>query len=91
LRQFHKEQVVCPPEMRDDVFTTAAVDNIGHNPSITSSKKSFLDTSISLFQHPAVAYQGVYRSIVIVGSAACQKTVGQLPSSQWHHGGTCTT
>ena len=26
--QFHKDQVVCPPKMRGDVFRTAAVDNI---------------------------------------------------------------
>ncbi|PIK38149.1 hypothetical protein BSL78_25014 [Apostichopus japonicus] len=51
-RQFHREQVVCPPKMRGEVFTTAAVDNIDHNPSATTSKDSFHGTAISLIQHP---------------------------------------
>ena len=80
MRQFHKKQVVCLPKMRGDVFTTAAVDNIDHNPSPTTSKQSFPGTGVSLFQHPAIAGQGVDRSIVIVGGAAGQKTVGHLPS-----------
>ena len=39
--------------MRKGVFTTAAVDNIDHNPTATTSKSSFHGTSISLFQHAA--------------------------------------
>ena len=43
--------MVCPPKMRGDVFTPAAVDNIDHNPSSTTSKEeSFRGTGISLFQ-----------------------------------------
>ena len=61
MRQFHKEQVVCPAKMRGDVFTTAEVDNIDHNPSSTTSK----GTDISLFQHLAFADQGVDISIVV--------------------------
>ena len=53
MRQFHKEQVECPPKMRGDVVTTAAVDNIDHNPSSTTSKESFHDTGISFLQHHA--------------------------------------
>jgi len=37
---FHRdENVVCPPMMRGNVFTTGAVD---HNPSSTTAKNSFL-------------------------------------------------
>ena len=80
IQQFHKEQVVCHPKMRGYVFPTAAVDNIDHNPSWTTSKESFQGTGISLFQHPAFAGQGVDCSIVIVGGSAGQKTVGHFPS-----------
>ena len=38
------EQVVCPPTLRSNVFTTAAVDNIDHNPSATTAKNSFHGT-----------------------------------------------
>ena len=49
MRQFHKEQMVCPPKMRGDIFTNAAVDNIDHSPSSTNSKESVHDSGISLF------------------------------------------
>ena len=41
---YHIEQVVCPPTLRSNVFTTAAVDNIDHNPSATIAKNSFHGT-----------------------------------------------
>ena len=87
MREFLKELVVFPPKMRDDIFTIAAVDNIDHNPSSTTSKESLRGTGISLFQHPAFAGQGVDRSIVIVGGAAGQKTVGICQATkQMFHG-----
>ncbi|PIK54727.1 hypothetical protein BSL78_08373 [Apostichopus japonicus] len=65
-QQFHREQVVCPSKMRGEVFTTAAVDNIDHNPSTTTSKDSF---------------HGINRSIVVAGESgdARSKTVAPLP------------
>ena len=80
-QQFHRERVVCPPKMRGKVFTTAAVDNIDHNPSATTSKDSFHGTAISLIQHPSYTGEGVDRSIVIVGGSgdARSKTVAPLP------------
>ncbi len=49
--QYERENVVCPPNLRHGLFTTAAVDNIDHNPSATSAVGSFHGTGISLFQH----------------------------------------
>ena len=42
--------VICPVKMKKEVFTSAAVDNIDHNPSSSTAKSSFHGTSISLFQ-----------------------------------------
>ena len=42
---YEEEGVVCPPKLRKQVFTTAAVDNIDHNPSSTTASvnyKSFI-------------------------------------------------
>ena len=44
--------MVCPPELKERLFTTAAVDNIDYNPSSTTASGSFHGTGISLFQHP---------------------------------------
>ena len=65
-QQLHRERVVCPPKMRGKVFTTAAVDNIDHNPSATTLKNSFHGTAISLLQHPSYTGEGVDQSIIIV-------------------------
>lgn len=66
--QFNREQVVCPPKLCGNVFTTAAVDNIDHNTSSTTSKESFHGTGISLFQHPTFESEGVDRNIAAGGS-----------------------
>jgi len=48
---YESEGVACPLNMKKRVFTTAAVDNIDHNPSSVTDKGSFHGTGISLFQH----------------------------------------
>jgi len=79
--QFHREHAVCPPKLKHKVFTYAAVDNIDHNPTSSTSKVFFHGTSISLMQHPSHNGAGIDRSIstaersVGVGS----KSVGSLP------------
>ena len=50
--RFEEDGVVCPPRMRQDVFTTGAFDNIDHNPSATTAKDSFHGTAVSFVQHP---------------------------------------
>jgi hypothetical protein len=65
VERFVSEGVVCPPKLRQGVFTTAAVDNIDHNPSSTTSKSFFHGTGISIFQHPADENDGVERDVMI--------------------------
>jgi len=54
MQQFHKDQVVCPPKMRGDIYRTAAVDNIDHNPTSTTSAESFHGIGNSILQHHAL-------------------------------------
>lgn len=49
--RYESEGVVCPPKLKKKVFTTAAVDNIDHNPSSSTAQGAFHGTGISLFQH----------------------------------------
>jgi len=62
-RYYKVEKAVCPPELKGGLFTTAAVDNIDHNPSSTSAHDSFHGTGISLFQHPDNNLTGTSRAI----------------------------
>ena len=50
--QYSKDNVVCPPGLQCGVFTTAAIDNIDHNPSSSTAVEAFHGTGISLIQHP---------------------------------------
>ena len=59
-----KDDAVCPPNLRNGLFTTSAVDNIDHNTSSTHSKENFRGTGISLFQHPSIEEPGVDRNIL---------------------------
>ena len=45
------EGLVCPSVLQNGIFTTAAVDNIDHNPSLMTSHSSFHGTGICMFQH----------------------------------------
>ena len=76
-QRFHVGRVVCPS--MSNIFITAAVDNIDHNPSATTAKDLFHGTGISLIQHPTSAIKGVHGGSVIIGSNTCSKTVSFLP------------
>ncbi len=56
--QYHSDNVVCPPNLRQGLFVTAAIDNIDHNTSSTTATSSFHGTGISLFQTPSLHNQG---------------------------------
>jgi hypothetical protein len=43
---------VIPSCLSEGVFTTAAIDNIDHNPSSTTSTDSFHGSSVTIIQHP---------------------------------------
>ena len=65
LEQFANEKVVCPSNLRRGLFTVAAVDNIDHNPSSTTSSGSFHGTAISLFQARTCIDDGEKRELPI--------------------------
>lgn len=51
IQRYEQQEVVCPSQLRNQVFTTGCLDNIDHNPSSTLSKDSFHGTAISVTQH----------------------------------------
>ena len=81
VAQYVQDGVVCPPGLRKQVFTTAAVDNIDHNPTATTAKTSFHGTSMSLFQHPTSEHPGEERQPVKLQSEARVKKVPELPEA----------
>ena len=68
-------------ELKRNVFTTAAVDNIDHNTSSTTAITSFHGTSISLIQHPNEEGEGVSNAIIKRRNLSAAKTIAPLPSS----------
>lgn len=73
------EQVVCPPNLKQNLFTTSTVDNIDVNKSSKTAKNSFHGTAISLFQHPIQPGDSTDRGRIILGGVAGMKKLGALP------------
>src|SRR6218665_385514 len=78
-QRFEEEQAVCPLNFKGNLFTTAAVDNIDHNPSSTSAQGSFHGTGISLQQHPDVDTPGNDRNIAFLKDVTQTKSYSNLP------------
>ena len=76
--RFEDENLVCPPKLRIFLFTTAAVDNIDHNPSSATAKGSLDGTGISLFQHPSENSTGD-RGVIILDETVQTKKLTPLP------------
>ena len=78
LRHYEEHKVVCPPSLRKNVFTAAAIDNFDHNPSSTSAEGSFHGTGISLLQHITEEEPGVVRNKKSIQSSS--KKLSQFQS-----------
>ena len=79
IEQFEADKVVCPPNMKLGFFTTAAVDNIDHNPSSNTASGSFHGTAISLFQLGGFANLDIRRNHSCVSNGQYKKKLKQLP------------
>ena len=56
---YKEGEVVCPPNLRRDLFTIAAVNNIDHKPTSATAKDSFHGTAVSLMQHQTNTFSGI--------------------------------
>ena len=73
--------MVCPSKLRTELFKTAAVDNIDHNTSTTSSQSAFHGTVISLVQHPSDTENGTMRVVDTFDPKKCSsQTITELPA-----------
>ena len=79
--QFEIQKSVCPPKLRGKIFTTAAIDNIDHNPTSTTAQGSFHGTGISIFQNPKDNATGEDRATVTDLERNKNRTLGKLPQS----------
>ena len=79
--RYKREDVVCPSKLRTGLFTTAAVDNIDHNPSSISLHDSFHCKAISLMQHPTNQNKGECREVDSFDSTIfASKKIMHLPT-----------
>ena len=60
-QQYASNEVVCPLILRKNLSTTAAVDNIDHNPSWATAHDAFHGTGISLCQNRVTESDGIMR------------------------------
>ena len=79
--QFEEDKIICPQILRKEVFTTAAVDNIDHNPSSRTAKDSFHGTAISITQHLVDNSDGVKRQFPVIETTSNCSILNKLPTS----------
>ena len=72
---------VQPPSLCSGLFTTAAVDNIDHNPGSATAVDSFHGTGISLVQHSSSNDKGVKVVLPSCDFGQQSKTIQPLPLS----------
>ena len=80
VARYTEDGVVCPSELRKGLFTTAAMDNIDHNPTATTAMTSFHGTSMSIFQHPISDNEGEKREPLVIRDRSI-KQGPELPES----------
>ena len=80
-RQYEVDGVVCPLVLRRNLFTTAAVDNLDHNPSSTTARGAFHGTGISLFQNRHMESDGIERENLKLEKMPFDKPIPPLPDS----------
>ena len=51
LSHYAEQQLMFPPSLKFNLFTTGVFDDIDHNPSSITAEETFHGASISLFQH----------------------------------------
>ena len=81
IKQFENDGVVCPPQLKNGLFTTGQVDNIDHNPSSVTSDESFHGTAHSLCQHPTQDNHGTDRNRPVLEDNITEKRIPPLPLS----------
>ena len=80
-QQCASNEVVWPLILRKDLFTTAAVDNIDHNPSWATAHEAFHGTGISLFQNRVTESNGIMRPNTEIQPGISGKEIPALPEA----------
>ena len=81
VERYLEEVLTCSSVLRMGLLTTAAIDNIDHNPSSTTAKPSFHGTSISIFQHPSNNNFGEQSEMLHIAERLSKKKVPPLLES----------
>ena len=75
------EDAVYPSKLRQNLFTTTAVNNIDHNPSSAMAKDSFHGTGISVIQNPTNTHGGLGGGVAVFDQDRSSKATAHLPST----------
>ena len=79
LNSYEEQNLLYPPSLKLNLFTTSALDNIDHNPSSTTSEDSFHGTETSLFQHQDHKDDGLDQVISESAQMKEKKKLSNLP------------
>ena len=81
IERFERDCAVCPPQLKEGLFTTGRMGNIDHNPSSTTAVDAFHGTGHSLCQHPTLDNPGTERPNLVLEAFVTEKGTGPLPKA----------
>ena len=61
-------EIVCPSNLKQHLFTVAALDNLDQNPTSRTATSSFHGTGISIFQFPTHENPGLDQKPIIISA-----------------------
>ena len=81
IERFERDGAVCPPQLKEGLFTTGQMDNTDHNPSSTTAVDAFHGTGHSLCQHPTLDNPGTERPNPVLEAVVTEKEIEPLPEA----------
>ena len=79
-QQYESDEVVCPLILRKNLFTTAAMDNLDHNPSSATAHDAFHGAGISLLQNRVTESDGIMCPKLELQSGISRKEIRHSPN-----------
>ena len=70
--KYQTDQLVRPPTLVDNAFTTAVIGNVYHNATLNTVSNCFHGTTMSLFQH-----EDVTKDMLVIRDFICNMEASQ--------------
>ena len=79
IKRFDEMGLVCPRNLKPNIFITAAIGNIDHNSTSSAAQNHFHWPSVSVFQHSTDKPHLQIQNSLLIGLDDCSNVPRKLP------------